>query len=320
MAEISQVFTVEYLVPGSLDGVTPSPGFSVDRARSNSKNADSDGVFRFSAAEMTALTGGNLGLIDLTTPFDGNQNLFANRLVTWFFLDAPGAPGGGGAAVDSVDIRDGVATRQVLHATLTGNEDFFGTAFFVPQGSRLRVNGFTAAAQPILVRLNVNFFETVEELLLAVNQIQEEFIGAQFSAFLSVNTAIPGFATTPMPLDVLDFPFDPELYTHVLGDPDIIILQSGRYQVAADITIDTTLARTTERVSLFVDDGTGFIAIKGGISYGSSDDNNTIPLSKTFLMDAGDIMQIGTVRIAGLGALSYVGAACRLAITKVPKI
>lgn len=325
MAEISQVLTVEYLVPGSLDGVTPSPAFSVDRSSENFKAPDADGVFRFTAAEIQASSDGNLGLLDLTTPFDGAQNLFANRLVTWFYLDAPGAPGAGGAAVDSVDVRDGVITRQILHAALTGREDFFGTGFFVPQGSRLRVDGFVAAAQPILVRVNVHFFETVEELLLALNEVQALSIGAQFSAFLGVNTAIPGAALTPMPLDALDFAFDPSVYTHVLGSPDVTIVESGRYHVSVDASIDNTLgaSRTSSAAALFVDSGAGFMLVPGSLTFGyhrnSANGEDTLPLDKIFTLDAGDILRFAAVRIAGIGPLAYIGGGCRLSITKVPE-
>jgi hypothetical protein len=325
MAEISQVFTVEYLVPGRLDGVTPSPAFSVDRSAENFKQSDPDGVFRFDADEMQSLTGGDLGLLDLTTPFDGTQNLFANRLVTWFYLDAPGAPGAGGAAVDSVDVRDGVVTRQILHAALTGREDFFGTGFFVPQGSRLRVDGFTAAAEPILVRANVNLFETVEELLLALNQVQSLVIGAQFSAFLGVTTAIPGAALTPMPLDTLDFAFDPLVYTHTLGSSDITIVQSGRYHISAQASIDNTVgaARTSSAAALFVNSGAGFMLVLGSLTFGyhrnAANGEDTLPDDKILTLNAGDILRFAAARIAGTGPLAYIGGGCRLSITKVPE-
>lgn len=325
MAEIEQVFTVEYLVPGSLDGTTPSPAFSVDRSADNFKKADPDGVFRFSAAEMVERTGGNLGLIDLTTPFDGAQNLFANRLVTWFYLDAPGAPGAGGAAVDSVDVRDSVITRQILHAALTGRQNFFGAGFFVPQGSRLRVDGFTAAAEPILVRMNVNFFETLEELIIALADVQSLVAGAQFSAFLSVGVPIPGAALTPMPLDSLDFAFDPEVYAHALGSSDVTVLLAGRYQVVVEASIDNTLgaARTSSAAALFVNSGAGFLLAPGTLTFGyhrnSANGEDTLPENKVLTLDAGDIVRFAAARIAGTGPLAYIASGCRFSITKLPE-
>lgn len=326
MAEIQQVFTVEYLVPGQLDGTTPSPAFSVDPTAKNGKRADADNVFRFSAQEMIERTGGDLGLIDLTTPFDGNQNLFANRLVTWFYLDAPGAPGAGGAAVDSVDVRDGVATRQILHAGLTGREEFFGAGFFVPQGSRLRVDGFTAGAQPILVRMNVCFFETIQDLLVALEEIRSSVIGAQFSGFLAASTAIPGAALTPMPIDALDFAFDPTVYAHPLGSSDVTILESGRYQVVAQASIDNTAgaSRTSSAGALFVDSGGGFVLVPGSIAFGyhrnAANGEGTLPVSKIIDLEAGDVLRFAAVRIAGAGPLAYIGGGCRLSITQVPEV
>lgn len=326
MAEIEQVFTVEYLVPGRLDGTTPSPSFSVDQRAENGKRADADGVFRFTAAEMVSRTGGNLGLIDLTTPFDGEQNLFANRLVTWFYLDAPGAPGAGGAAVDSVDVRNGVANRQILHAALTGRERFFGAGFFVPQASRLRVDGFTAAAEPILVRMNVNFFETLEELIIALQNVQSQVVGSQFSAFLSATTPIPGAILTPMPLDSLDFAFDPAVYEHVLGSSDVTVLQDGRYQVVAQASIDNTLgaSRTSSAAAIFVDSGAGFLFVPGSLTFGyhrnAANGEDTLPENKILTLSAGDVVRFAAVRIAGIGPLAYIGSGCRFSITKVPEV
>ena len=326
MAEIEQVFTVEYLVPGALDGSTPSPAFSVDPRSQDAKRSDDDGVFRFSAADMLELTGGSLGLIDLTTPFDGDQNLFANRLVTWMYLDAPGVVGAGGASIESVDVRDGVSNVQILHAGLTGRSRFFGTGFFVPQGSRLRVNGFTAGAQPILVRLNVNFFETLEELLVALQNLQADVAGPSFSGFLAANTAIPGAALTPMPLDGIDFAFDPTVYSHVLGSSDVTILQDGRYQVTVEAGIDNTAgaARTTSAGAIFVNSGAGFMLPSSVLTFGyhrnSANGEDVLPDSKILTLSAGDIVRFAAVRFAGTGPLAYIGGACRFSIIKLPEI
>ncbi len=321
-----QVLTVEYLVPGALDGETPSPAFSVDQDSEIFKRPSADGVYRFSAEEMVARTGGDLGLIDLTGDF-GNKNLFANRLVTWFYLDAPGNPGAGGASLDAVNIRDDVAKRQVLFTGLTGREDFFGGGFFVPQCSRLRVRGYAAGAEPTLVRLNVNFFRTVDELLAAIEKLDLESGNlAQFSGFLSVTVPLPGAALTPMPIDALNFAFDPEIYTHTLGSSDVTIVKDGRYRVVAEASIANTLgiSRTSSLGALFVDSGAGFLFLAGSITFGyhriAGNGWSVPPVDEIVELSAGDVLRFAAVRIAGTSSLSYFPSGCRLSLTKMPEI
>jgi hypothetical protein len=323
MAASSQTLTIEYLVPGKLDGTSPSPAFSVDQGSDDAKQPDSDGVYRFSADELSE-NGGNLGLIDVTSDF-GNRNLFANRLVTWFYLDAPGAPGAGGAAIDSVNLRDGVAQRQILHAGLAGRERFFGSGFFVPQGSRLRVDGFEAGIEPILLRLNVHCFSSVEELLLALESARSQ-AGAQFSGYLTSATPIPGAALTPMPIDALDFSFDENVYEHVLGSSDVKVKVDGRYQIVPQASIDSTAgsSRSDSRTELYRDTGAGFLLIPGSSSYAyhrsTTSGEGTAPVNKIVTLNAGDVIRSASVRIAGAAPLAYIGGGCRMSLIKLPEV
>lgn len=321
-----QVLTIEYLVPGELDGVTPSPEFSIDQNDPDAKRPDSDGVYRFSAEEMLASTGGNLGLIDLTGDF-GDSNLLANRLVTWFYLDAPGNPGGVGASLEAVNLRDDSIDTQLLLTSLVGRERFFGGGFFVPQASRMRLRGYAAGPEPTLVRFNVGFFETVEDLLAAISTLDfDAATFAQFSGYLSALVPIPGAALTPMPIDSLNFAFDPSVYEHVLGSSDVRVLKDGRYRIVAQASIDNTLgaARTSSAMALFVDSGAGFLFIPGSIAYGyhrnATNGEDTLPVNEIVNLSAGDVVRCAAIRIAGTGPLSYLPSACRFSITKLPQI
>ena len=71
-AHALSVFTLQYLVSGSLDGVTPAPLFS-------------EGVY--SGENLLTFEVQNLGLIDLTLGRDVGQ--IADRLARWVYILSP---------------------------------------------------------------------------------------------------------------------------------------------------------------------------------------------------------------------------------------
>lgn len=139
-------YTVEYLVPGDLDGVSLPPP-----SRILSPNSDPQQLFR---PEVP----GNLGIIDPDFQVNDVDRLgcFGNRYIPWFWLDSPVA-GGAGASLDLVDITDGVPVLQKQIKDLSGLSTFFmDSGLIVPQGSALRLSGFTnPGGTPIKVRFNL---------------------------------------------------------------------------------------------------------------------------------------------------------------------
>ena len=137
-----QQATFEYVVTGSLDGVTAPPAFSVNPQSSDYKTPDSANIYSFSVA--------TLGLIEV-----GFMNALASgyRLITGFFLTCPNA-GASNARIDMINRSTGDRLGTV--ARLTGVRSFYRLGLFIPQGMRLTVNWFTAsAANPIRIRYNV---------------------------------------------------------------------------------------------------------------------------------------------------------------------
>jgi hypothetical protein len=162
-----QMFTVEYQVPVAVDGVTPAPPFSFDPASPDFKAADSDGIVRFTAAEMLDLTGGLFGLFD---PDFGTGGTFADRFIHMIEVRTSGA--GAAAAISVVDARDSALSGQEEILPPAAEADFYtDDCVFVPQGSALGFSGFTpSAGSPVVIRINVVPWGSVEDYATLLNQ------------------------------------------------------------------------------------------------------------------------------------------------------
>ncbi len=150
---VNQTYTVEYTVPGNLDGSTLGPALIVP----DSDNEDPQQIYR-------PVVPGNLGLIDVDYVIEatGNGRLGARgaRIVHQVWIESPVA-GDVRAALQVVDNVDASPTTQETIASLVGLSQFFRTSpFLVPQGSMLRLVGFTnPGASTIKVRLSVSYVE-----------------------------------------------------------------------------------------------------------------------------------------------------------------
>lgn len=156
----NQQYTIEYEVPVAVDGSTAAPAFSVDPASPDFKQADADGIYRFTAAQMQQLTGGRLGLID---PDFGVGGTFADRFIHMIEVRTSGA--GAAAQISVVDARDPDLAGQEEILAPSPEADFYtDDCVFVPQGSDLAFAGFTpAAGSPVVIRVNVVAWGSVED-------------------------------------------------------------------------------------------------------------------------------------------------------------
>lgn len=154
---IVQMHTVEFQVPGLVDGVTPAPVFSFDPRSPNFKKADADGIVRFTAAQMLALTGGNFGTFD---PDFGTGGTFADRFLPLIEVVSNGVAGA--VRIDIVD-DDGLVVQQNLFAG--AEADFYDRdTNFVPQGSDIAFSGYTATpTQPVVIRIGVVEWTDLED-------------------------------------------------------------------------------------------------------------------------------------------------------------
>jgi hypothetical protein len=149
-----QTFTLEYIVLGSLDGVTPAPAFSVD--------PNADDYLRPGADQLYTQVVQNLGLIDPDFGVGGSQG---NRILSWFWTYGP-TPGAPGAAVSVVDAQGPGLEQQQLIDLAAKTQAYVSAARLVPQGSRIKVEGLTASpGQPVVVRFNVLVADTAEDFL-----------------------------------------------------------------------------------------------------------------------------------------------------------
>lgn len=146
----AQTYTVEFLVPGDLDGVTFSPAI-----KAPSKTGDPQQLYRPDVP-------GNLGLIDVdylvSQSGPDKRGARGNRYVAWFWLESP-VPGAVGASLDVVDIVDGSVAVQKAIQDLSGLSTFYkDTGILVPQGSLLRISGYTnPGGVNIKVRLHIAY-------------------------------------------------------------------------------------------------------------------------------------------------------------------
>lgn len=129
-----QTFTVEYRVSGLLDGVTPSPPLSAARVLSN-------GIYQFSVD--------NLGLIDPS--YDGEVGSMGDRFMTDLIIKSPSAPVGG--LVDIVS--DGLPYDTVYQPTDALSQ--FVNCVPIPQGDRVRLDGFDAGVSPTPIVVRMQF-------------------------------------------------------------------------------------------------------------------------------------------------------------------
>lgn len=137
-----QQATFEYLVTGSVDGTTAPPDFSVDPRSPIYKAPDSANIYTWTVT--------NLGLLEV-----GFMNALASgyRLITTFWL-ASLLPGAANAVIELVATNGLDRLGQV--ADLADLRSLYRKGIFIPQGCRLRVNGFTgSAANPVRIRYNV---------------------------------------------------------------------------------------------------------------------------------------------------------------------
>lgn len=161
------MMTVEFEVPGLVDGVTPAPALSFDPNSADYKEPDDDGIVRFTADEMVELTGGNFGLFD---PDFGVGGTFADRFL--HLVEVRTGGGGAAAQISVVDAQDPDLAGQEQVLAPTAEADFYtDRCIFVPQGSGLAFFGFTATpTQSVVIRISVVAWGSVEDYAQLLSQ------------------------------------------------------------------------------------------------------------------------------------------------------
>jgi hypothetical protein len=146
MKQALQSITIEYVVSGALDGTTPAPRIVIDQSDDDATPFDRD-------AQIYRVEVDNLGLID---PDLGMGGSIGARCVPFLWIDTE-ETGSAQASLDVVGIVGDEAKLQRQVADLSGKAGgYFEENFMVGQGAAVRVAGFTAGAEPIVVRLTVN--------------------------------------------------------------------------------------------------------------------------------------------------------------------
>lgn len=139
-----QAITVEYLVTGALDGVTPAEPIDFETT-----------PFNLATQVYEGGTQALLGLIDPDLISGGGS--IGSRQIPFLWIDTA-AVGQAGAAVEVVGVRaaDDVALQKVVENLVGQAGAFVDRGFQVAQGSAIRIQGFTApAGTPIRVRISI---------------------------------------------------------------------------------------------------------------------------------------------------------------------
>lgn len=153
----SQSLTVEYVVSGSLDGTTPAPPIVTDESDGDATPFDKD-------TQIYRVEVENLGLID---PDLGVGGSIGPRCIPFLWIDTE-ETGSAQASLDVVGIVGDEAKLQRQLENLSGDAGgYFDDNFMVAQGSAIRVSGFTAAADPIIVRLTIAVPKGCKDFALA---------------------------------------------------------------------------------------------------------------------------------------------------------
>jgi len=157
-----QVFTVELLVNGSLDGSTPAPAISEENRI--------DGP-TYGQAQLYRITVEDLGLVGPDF-LEGVLGSISTKYVPWIVVDGRGAVGEPGAGVDVVDFdeNDTPDTTYLDVISLDGvSTRVRREGFYIYQGTALRLDGMEATGdQPIKVRFEVRAVENIEDFGVAV--------------------------------------------------------------------------------------------------------------------------------------------------------
>jgi len=163
---MSQTVTVQYDVT-VFDGETQSLPFEPETTGQTSDD------------QITRISAEAIGLIDPTfDALEGDGGL-GNRFIPWLLVDGRGVVGSAGAALEVVALNDdGSVIVQETIADLAGVGRLYTRAgILVPQGSRLRISGFTADANQLLLRFNVLELETPRDTVAVLQLLQSESDG-----------------------------------------------------------------------------------------------------------------------------------------------
>jgi hypothetical protein len=146
-----QSITVDYLVTGSLDGVSLAPEVIIDQNDPRATPFDTDTqIFRPDPVP-------NLGLIDPDLLVGGS---IGPRCIPFLSIDTT-ATGDPGASVDIVGVREAGEPDVFFQEQIQSLEGatgpiYLGDGFNVPQGSDIRLDGMSApAGVPIRVRATI---------------------------------------------------------------------------------------------------------------------------------------------------------------------
>ena len=302
-----QTETVEFTVSGDLDGITLSPALV-----SPARNLDPQQIYR-PPVVTEGNPDGNLGLIDVDylVSEDGPDKRGARgpRYVSQVWITAPAA-GAAGASLDLVDNVDGTPVLQEQLDDLSGLTTFFrDRPFIVPQGSMLRVSGFTnVPGGTIQVRISYKFL--TDDIVAAAQAVCacEEDVSPAFAGFMLGIFAIPVGVFGNIAL-TQQFTPDPTAYSHISGSPFVTILRTGRYEIGYEGTaVNGNNSRSTALWAIFTNRGGADFLISGLIGFSYHRDitagQGTVSQTQIFDFEAGDIVRLSVRRFAGAGVLT----------------
>lgn len=145
---------------------------------------------------------------------------------------------------------------------------------------------------------------------------------AAFSSYSTASTSITSSVSfTDLPLNVQRFVPDSGFYTHTTPNPDVTIVQAGRYLLSAYITIvGTSNSRTSSVNRIVIDTGSGFNPLSGGIFYGyhrdASNGFDTPNITGIFDFVAGTQLKLQS-RIESGGNLVFVANGSGLTLLRL---
>lgn len=152
-----QQYTLEYRVSGTVDGVTPSPVFSVDPLSPDFKEPDADGIYRFEVEE--------LGYIDPDFDAGGSQG---DRFVRGVLVDGPNpSPFAliGVLAFFDNEEPQAVVPLEAIASLETGQFRLPKGCIFVPQGGVIGAVGLqgNGASDPVIIRISIDIPDSTTE-------------------------------------------------------------------------------------------------------------------------------------------------------------
>jgi hypothetical protein len=117
----------------------------------------------------------------------------------------------------------------------------------------------------------------------------------------------------------LEYSFDSSYYSHTLGSSSITINKTGRYKILSGVSILRASGNPSDyRAVVGIDSGTGFVTALGSDAYLTLSNSNiqgTFSVRGSFLLNAGDLVNISVQRLSGGGTATTIVDSSNVIIT-----